>query len=245
MLLMISMISEFGTPIHARRLQFRRQRRLAVSLVLVAVLLGGCRLPWSEPAAPATAVAAASVDPEAESFSCPGVPDSSVRAVAGEVAFTPSGGREKDGAIRYLMCYGKGGESGDSFLFESEFGRQVPGSPAGRNSPIYGLRGREPFVVDGVPDAVGELHISKDSGLAIITCGDAFVNVSLNPRNIPDGDLKGNLINIATSMTPWVCNGEVIPRLGVPLSPARPDTTTTAPAPAVETPTPQPTPEDG
>ena len=60
-------------------------------------------------------------------------------------------------------------------------------------------------------------------------------------------NLKGNLINIATSMTPWVCNGEVIPGLGVPLSPARPDTATTAntTAPAAETPTPQPTPEDG
>lgn len=31
----------------------------AVVLVLVAVLLGGCGFPWSEPAAPATAVAAA------------------------------------------------------------------------------------------------------------------------------------------------------------------------------------------
>ena len=223
----------------------------AVVLVLVGVLLGGCGLPWSEPAAPATAVAAASVDPEMESFSGPGVPDSSVRAVAGEVVFDPSGGREKDGAIRHLMCYGKGGESGDSILFESEFGRQVPGSPAGSRSYLYG--GNERFAVDGVPEAVGEIHIDDSIGLAIITCGDAFVNVSvsLNPHNTPDGDLKGNLINIAISMTPWVCNGEVIPGLGVPLSPARPDTATTAPATAPatasasEAPTPQPAPEDG
>ena len=139
MLLMISMISESGSPVRARRLQFRRQRRLAVSLVLVGVLFGGCGLPWSEPAAPATAVAAASVDPEVESFSCPGVPDSSVRAVAGEVSFKPSNGREKDGAIRYLTCRGEGGESGDSYLFKSEFGRQVPGSPAGSRSYLYGV----------------------------------------------------------------------------------------------------------
>lgn len=219
----------------------------AVVLVLVGVLLGGCGLPWPEPAAPATAVAPASVDPEAESFSCPGVPDSSVRAVAGEAAFTPSGGREKDGAIRYLKCYGDRGRSGESYLFKSEFGRQVPGSPAGSRSYLYG--GNERFTVDGVPDAVGEIHIDGSVGLAIIMCGDAFVNVSvsLNPHNTPDGNLKGNLINIATSMTPWVCNGEVIPGLGVPLSPARPDTATTATttAPAAETPTPQPTPEDG
>lgn len=224
----------------------RAHRPPAAAVVLVLVLLlGGCGLPWSEPAAPATAVAAASVDPEAESFSCPGVPDSSVRAVAGEVSFKPSNGREKDGAIRYLTCRGEGGESGDSYLFKSEFGRQVPGSPAGSRSYLYG--GNERFTVDGVPDAVGEIHIDGSVGLAIITCGDAFVNVSvsLNPHNTPDGNLKGNLINIATSMTPWVCNGEVIPGLGVPLSPARSDTATTAPAPAVETPTPQPTPEDG
>jgi hypothetical protein len=100
-----------------------------------------------------------------------------------------------------------------------------------------------------VPEAVGEIHIDGSVGLAIITCGDAFVNVSvsLNPHNTPDGNLKGNLINIAISMTPWVCNGEVIPGLGVPLSPARPDTATIAPATASasETPTPQPAPEDG
>lgn len=96
-------VSESGILEAAWRLQFRRQRRLVVSLVLVGVLLGGCGLPWSEPAVPATAVAAASVDPEMESFSCPGVPDSSVRAVAGEVVFAPSWGREKDGAIRHLM----------------------------------------------------------------------------------------------------------------------------------------------
>ena len=245
MLLMISMISESGSPVRTRRLQFRRQRRLVASLVLVGVLFGGCGLPWSEPAAPATAVAAASVDPEVESFSCPGVPDSSVRAVAGEVVFAPSWGREKDGAIRHLMCYGDSGRSGESYLFKSEFGRQVPGSPAGSRTYLYG--GNERFTVDGVPEAVGEIHIDGSVGLAIITCGDAFVNVSFDPYSIPDGDLKGNLINIAISMTPWVCNGEVIPGLGVPLSPARPDTATIAPATASasETPTPQPAPEDG
>ena len=139
------------------------------------------------------------------------------------------------------MCYGDSGRSGESYLFKSEFGRQVPGSPAGSRTYLYG--GNERFTVDGVADAVGEIHIDDSIGLAIITCGDAFVNVSFDPYSIPDGDLKGNLINIAISMTPWVCNGEVIPGLGVPLSPARPDTATTAPA--AETPTPQPTPEDG
>ena len=61
----------------------------AVVLVLVGVLLGGCGLPWSEPAAPATAVAPASVDPEGESFTCPGVPDGSVQAVTGEATCIP------------------------------------------------------------------------------------------------------------------------------------------------------------
>ena len=237
MLLMISMISESGSPVRARRLQFRRQRRLAVSLVLVGVLLGGCGLPWSEPAASATAVAAASVDPEVESFSCPGVPDSSVRAVAGEVVFAPSWGREKDGAIRHLMCYGDSGRSGESYLFKSEFGRQVPGNPAGGMSNLYGDESNEPFTVEGVPDASGEVHIDKDSGIAIIICGDAFIDVSLDPYTARNGDLKGNVINLATSMTPWVCNGEVIPGLDIPLSPAKPRPETT-------TPTPQPTPDE-
>ena len=234
MLLMISMISESGSPVRARCLQFRRQRRLAVSLVLVGVLLGGCGLPWSEPAAPATAVAPASVDPEGESFTCPGVPDGSVQAVTGEATFIPMVYWEKDDALRYLTCHAS---REHRFLFSSEFGRQVPGNPAGGMSDLYGDESNEPFTVEGVPDASGEVHIDKDSGIAIIICGDAFIDVSLNPRAALSGDLKGNLINLATSMTPWVCNGEVIPGLDIPLSPAKPRPETT-------TPTPQPTPDE-
>ena len=238
--MMLLMGSESGFSRGVGRLRLCHCRSLAVVLA-VAALIGGCKSPWSsEPAGPATAVAAASVDPEGESFTCPGVPDASVQAVTGEATFIPMVYWEKVDALRYLTCHAS---REHRFLFSSEFGRQVPGSPAGSRTYLYG--GNERFTVDGVPEAVGEIHIDGSVGLAIITCGDAFGNVSFDPYSIPDGDLKGNLINIAISMTPWVCNGEVIPGLGVPLSLARPDTATTAPAPAVETPTPQPAPEDG
>lgn len=235
--------SESGVPVRMGRLRLCHCRCLAVVLV-VAALIGGCKSPWSsEPAGPATAVAAASVDPEAESFTCPGVPDSSVQAVTGEVTFIPSGGREKDGTVRYLAC--NANRSNGGFQFTSEFGRQSPDNPAGSKSYMYGDGSNEPFTVEGVPDANGEVHIDKDSGLAIIVCGDAYINVFLNPRASLNGDLRGNLINLATSMTPWACNGEPIPDLDVPLSPAKPrpepttDTTTDT-----DTSTPQPAPEE-
>ena len=69
------------------------------------------------------------MDPEAESFSCPGVPDSSVQAVTGEVTFIPMVYWEKDDALRYLTCSGTV-ESTPSVLFKAEFGRQSPGNPA-------------------------------------------------------------------------------------------------------------------
>ena len=218
--------SESGIPIRVRRLRLCHCRSLAVVLA-VAALIGGCKSPWSsEPAGPATAVAAASVDPEAESFTCPGVPDSSVQAVTGEVTFIPSGGREKDGTVRYLAC--NANRSNGGFQFTSEFGRQSPDNPAGSKSYMYGDGSNEPFTVEGVPDANGEVHIDKDSGLAIIVCGDAYINVFL-----------GNLINLATSMTPWACNGEPIPDLDVPLSPAKP-----RPEPTTDAEDPTPAPED-
>ena len=228
---MISLIvSDFGGV----GCSWAHRGRAAVVLVLVGVLLGGCGLPWSEPAAPATAVAPASVDPEGESFTCPGVPDGSVQAVTGEATFIPMVYWEKDDALRYLTCHAS---REHRFLFSSEFGRQVPGNPAGGMSNLYGDESNEPFTVEGVPDASGEVHIDKDSGIAIIICGDAFIDVSLDPYTARNGDLKGNVINLATSMTPWVCNGEVIPGLDIPLSPAKPRPETT-------TPTPQPTPDE-
>ena len=121
--MMLLIGSESGIPIRVRRLRLCHCRSLAVVLA-VAALIGGCKSPWSsEPAGPATAVAAASVDPETESFSCPGVPDTSVQAVTGKVTFSAIGGREQDGEIRYLTCRG---EKEDSYLFKSEFGRQTP-----------------------------------------------------------------------------------------------------------------------
>ena len=214
-------------------------------MLVVAVLIGGGGSPWSsEPAGPATAVAAASVDPEAESFSCPGVPDSSVQAVTGEVTFIPMVYWEKDDALRYLTCSGTV-ESTPSVLFKAEFGRQSPGNPAGSKSYIYGDGSNESFTVEGVPDANGEVHIDKDSGLAIIVCGDAYINVFLDPYGALNGDLRGNLINLATSMTPWACNGEPIPDLDVPLSPAKPSPEpTTDPTTDTETSAPQPAPEE-
>jgi len=106
-------------------------------------------------------------------------------------------------------------------------------------SYIYGDESNESFTVEGVPDASGEVHIDKDSGMAIIICGDAFIDISLNPRADLNGNLKGNLINLATSMTPWVCNGEPIPGLDIPLSPAKP-----RPEATTDIPTPQPAPEE-
>ena len=244
--MMLLIGSETGIPIRVRRLRLCHCRSLAVVLA-VAALIGGCKSPWSsEPAGPATAVAAASVDPETESFSCPGVPDTSVQAVTGKVTFSAIGGREQDEEIRYLTCRG---EKEDSYLFKSEFGRQTPDSPAGSRSYLYGDESNEHFTVASVPNASGEVHIDRTFGLAIIVCGDAFVNVSLNTHAIPNGDLRGNLINLATSMTPWACHGEPIPGLGVPLSPAKPspepttDTTTDTDT-DTDTSTPQPAPEE-
>ena len=70
-----------------------RPRAEAVRVVAVMAVVGlvaaGCAVRGADPAL--TPIAApASVDPATTAFTCPGVPDSSVKAVLGEVSLSPT-----------------------------------------------------------------------------------------------------------------------------------------------------------
>ena len=202
----------------------RRGRARALSLTVAAsVLLTGCGF-LRPGAATATATAAAppSVDPATTDFTCPGLPDTSVKAVFSSISLSPTTIRETDGSVRQLDCWGNEGNGDGTTLFFSEFGRETPNhnSHAANRGP-----GSESFTVPGIEGATGDIRMMSDGqgGSSLITCGDAFILVRMYSHRAPmRGDLKENVKNLALSMTPWACNGETIPGLGMPLSPAAP-----------------------
>lgn len=69
----------------------------------------------------------------------------------------------------------------------------------------------EAFTIDGV-QGEGVAALTNDGGGAVsFTCGDYFVVTSLFAYRDTNRDVRTNLIHLAASMTPWVCQGEPIP----------------------------------
>ena len=73
-------------------------------MAVVGLVAAGCAVRGADPAL--TPIAApASVDPVTTAFTCPGVPDSSVEAVLGEVSLSPTIWRnDEDGTVKSLEC---------------------------------------------------------------------------------------------------------------------------------------------
>ncbi|WP_157066045.1 hypothetical protein [Actinomyces sp. oral taxon 414] len=98
-------------------------------VVGLVVVLAGCAVRGADPALTPIAAAPASVDPATTAFTCPGVPDASVKAVLGEVSLPPTMWKnDEDGTVRNLDCEGLAPTGGGfSRLFSARFGRNVPG----------------------------------------------------------------------------------------------------------------------
>ena len=203
--------------------------RVVAVVVVVGLVAAGCAVRGADPALVPIAAAPASVDPATTTFTCPGVPDSSVEAVLGEVSLSPTMWRsDKDGTVKSLECEGLVHASGDlSRVFFARFGRNVPGRQPWKFVRIPQGRFSETFDVPGVEGATGTVSEPGPGTGALITCGDSFILVSLSGRAHINGDVKANATNLAISLTPWACNGQPIPGLGVPLGSAPPENTPT------------------
>lgn len=159
---------------------------------------------------------AASISPEETEFTCPGVPDSSVRSMFDSPRFTRSYIGDNHSVSR-IYCSVNGPGTGPAGL-ETTFGKWVDGLDPWGDSRYYEGEIVEHFHNDG---GSGEIRYSEEQGggAAMLTCsGDQYyVIVSVYPRSSMKGDLKNNLINLTESMTPWVCGGQNVPGLSVPL----------------------------
>lgn len=150
----------------------------------------------------------------------------------------------RDGGARYLTCsiYQNTNGYARNPTGLVQFGREIPGrSPWNLPLVYYTDRVVGEFSVPGVPEATGEVRMTESGGGgAAIECGDAFAVASVHPDKEMVGDMRSNLINLVTSMAPWVCNGEPIPDIDVPLATRNP-----SPSPTTETPEALPEEQDG
>lgn len=159
-------------------------------------------------------------------FTCPGIPDNSVRAIfASDIILddSPPQGYRVDHHVSYLSCPGVVSSGSQRLAFYSQIGYKAKGFEPWVSSFTYNESSRrEHFSVPGIGESAGEIRFGRDGGgTAAIDCGATFVTVTARPTGQIKGDLKRNLANFAISLTPWACKGEVVPGLDVPLSPWR------------------------
>lgn len=193
---------------------FRRIGATSLAATLTLTIIS-CTLPTRAPqSSPMTLPA--SVDTLNETFSCPGVPDSSVdQMIDGEVEFRKNIRYQDNWIIRRLECdVREKDKSTRSYAVLAVFG-EIPDPHWRPIDEVGAYRGsqEEPFSVEGV-EGEGIITLTDNGGgAASFTCGDYYVVTSVFVGHDIVGDVRTNLINLATSMTPWVCQDQPIPGL--------------------------------
>ncbi len=180
--------------------------RIAVSTLATALAITTSSCSFlSENPEPAPTPAPASINADAENFTC------------------ECDAREKD-------------KSTGSYAVLVVFGRiQRPSWKPLDEVGAYRGSKEEPFRVEGV-EGEGIITLTDNGGgAASFTCGDHYVVTSIAVGHDIVGDVRTNLINLATSMTPWVCQDQPIPGLPGNTPTTLTDLTTTPNSP---TPTP-------
>ena len=186
-----------------------------ILVIALALTMGSCAVP-SRTSRPESTSVPTSVNTDAETFSCPGVPDSSVdRMIDGETTFRGDISYYGDWIVRRFDCRAyESGRTQRSYAVLAVFG-QIPRPGWRPLDKVGAYRGskEEPFTVEGV-EGEGIATVTDNGGGAVsFTCGEYYVVTSVHVGHDTVGDVRTNLINLAASMTPWVCQGEPIPGL--------------------------------
>lgn len=188
---------------------------------------------------PTAAVVAPSASPDGK-FTCPGVPDDAVIAMFGPSVTLGPNFDTRNGYVYLLLCTATvpvtseiSSRTGLALTVRwGQVNENVDPWADAYHAPI-----EDTFTVEGI-GGTGTVYTSTEGGgAASFTCEDNYhyVTVSIYPGTGMRGDLKGNLINLATSMTPWACQGQTAPGLPAPIDeipwPIPNPTPTTQPTP--------------
>ena len=199
---------------------------LTVATVLCTWLAACSGLPGlSDPTPTPTAAVVAPTASLDGQFTCPGVPDDAVTAMFGSSVTFSASYYNKGDYISHVLCTVLVPPSQTSSRSGTALTTRWGQLNEGINpwADAYDAPIKDSFTIEGI-GGTGTVYTSTEGGgAASFTCEDNYhyVTVSVYPGTGMRGDLKANLINLATSMTPWACQGHTAPGLPAPIGQAQ------------------------
>lgn len=217
----------------------------AVVVAIVAVAVAACgRLPFGDgpsPSAAATAVVPTTA-PADDTYTCAGLPDSSLRAMLGpDVDIDP---RDRPVGVPEASCMILTPSPPDlpfpwsptlvvytAFITTYHLDPWDNGDTAGGDTvttfSFPGVQGSGTAKVD-----TGKTRQEPLYATTIFVCDDRYLMLAIHDMRVVAGDTRQNLINLTQSALPWLCQGEPIPGLdGRTMDDYRPAEATTTPTP--------------
>lgn len=198
----------------------RRARALSLA-VATSVLLTGCG-PLRPGVATAMAAAPPSVDPSTSGFTCPGLTDTSVKAVFSSISLHPPS---------FVRPTARSGTWSARATPEKakENQRSVLSSLGTNRSWIIAavievqVRSVSRCLASRTPRATSAQHreAREPTASSPVERPSSWYASPPTPPSMR-GDPKENVRNLIRSMTSWACDGETIPGRRVPLSPTVP-----------------------
>lgn len=204
----------------------------AVVVAIVAVAVAACgRLPFGDgpsPSAAATAVVPTTA-PADDTYTCAGLPDSSLRAMLGPNISIST--RDRPGGVPEASCRASTLVVYTAFTttrFPNPWdNRDTAGGDTVTTFSFPGVQGSGTAKVD-----TGKTRQEPLYATTVFVCDDRYLMLAIHDMRVVAGDTRQNLINLTQSALPWLCQGEPIPGLdGRTMDDYRPAEATTTPTP--------------
>ena len=204
---------------------------VAVAAAVTALALGACAGSWraggASPSPTAVVPASAAAD---DTYTCAGIPDSSIQALLGpDLRVRP---RYRATAVADATCWIEAAGSGGRLVVYTDFitpddqnlwfGHDAA---TGDTTSTFSFPGTE-----GTGEAKVDTGVTRDPPLyasTLFICGDHYLLLSVDDMRELHSDIRTDLVNLTQSALPWLCQGRPIPGLGKTIDELRPDNTVT------------------
>ena len=176
-----------------------------------------------------TAVVVPTTAPADDTYTCAGLPDSSLRAMLGpDVDIDP---RDRPVGVPEASCRASTLVVYTAFTttrFPNPWdNRDTAGGDTVTTFSFPGVQGSGTAKVD-----TGKTRQEPLYATTIFVCDDRYLMLAIHDMRVVAGDTRQNLINLTQSALPWLCQGEPIPGLdGRTMDDYRPAEATTTPTP--------------
>ena len=205
----------------------------AVTAAVTVLALGACAGSWraggASPSPTAVVPTSAAAD---DTYTCAGIPDSSIQAMLGpDLSFWT---QYRATAVAEATCWIQAAGSKGRLAVYTDFitpddqnlwfGHDAA---TGDTTSAFSFPGTE-----GTGEAKVDTGVTRDPPLyasTLFICGDHYLLLSVNDMRELHSDIRTDLVNLTQSALPWLCQDQPIPGLDQTMEQARPPWATTAP----------------